>query len=57
MVAGLKPPYSKPSFREPFLETLLTNTSEVPSVGSPKNYKLDSKIKTPLFSLTIIHSN
>ena len=57
MVAGLKPPHSKPSFREPFLETLLTHTSEVPSIGSPKNYKLDSKIKTLLFSLTIIHSN
>ena len=57
MVVGLKQPHSKPSFREPLLETRTAKTSEVPSVGSPKNYKLASKINTSLFPPTITHSN
>ena len=34
-----KQPHSELSIREPFLETHTTKTWEVPSIGSPKNYK------------------
>ena len=35
----LKQPHSEPSNWEPFLETCITKTWEVPSTGSPKKYK------------------
>ena len=39
MIAWLKQPHSKLSFRKPFLKTHTIKTSEIPSAGSPKNYK------------------
>ena len=56
MVAWLKQLHSQPSLKETFLETCTTFTWEVPSVGSPRNYKRASKTKTLLFLPTITHS-